>query len=195
MCAGRAFEKRALNNPIVSPYKSHRIISAWHPLCDPCSIHPNCLQFQLCALLCSYSAEMYFTYSNYCLCTFLLIIDFPVFVFLLISYLLFQSTHHPSCHQGKLFGARKTKTKNVSSFGKNQAKRTELLITLKPWMSSMGWQGTSWATDYLSQLSSPTSVCQVSFQATWKKKKFKNHTTIFTSQSSHQEAAILPSLS
>lgn len=43
---------------------------AFHHFCDPSYIHPNCLWFPLFTLFHFYSAEIYFTYTNYCLCMF-----------------------------------------------------------------------------------------------------------------------------
>lgn len=100
-------------------FSIHRIVSAGHPLCDRRAIRPNCLRLPLFHPLHFYSTEIYFTYTNYCLCTFLLIIDVTAFVFLPISYLLIQSTHRPFCHHGELFNARRKK-KNVAFFGYNK---------------------------------------------------------------------------
>lgn len=62
-------------------------------------------------------------------------------MFFFLFLISFSNPHitHPVTKESYLV-PEKQKQKNVSSFGKNQAKRTELLVTLKPWMSSMGWQ-------------------------------------------------------
>lgn len=90
-------------------FSIHRIVSARHGLCDPYSIRPNCLQLPLFHPLHFYSAEIYFTYTNYCLCTFLLIIDVTAFVFLPISYLLIQSTTSPILSPRKVIQCQKKK--------------------------------------------------------------------------------------
>lgn len=74
---------------------------AFHHIWDASYIHPNCLWFSLFPLFHFYSAEIYFTYTNCCLCMILLIIDFLSF-YLLVSYLLIQFMHHHYCHQRML---------------------------------------------------------------------------------------------
>lgn len=124
MSAGRTLGKRVSNNPIVSPSTASSLPA---PRCDRRSIRPNCPRLPLSHPLHFYSAEIYFTYTNYCLCTFLLIIDVTAFVFLPISYPLIQSTALPILSPWKVIQCQKKKT--CSFLRRKPAKFTELLLS------------------------------------------------------------------
>lgn len=88
---------------------------AFHHFCDPSYIHPNCLWFSLFTLFHFYSAEIYFTYTNYCLCMF-----FVNYTFSILLSSCFLSPH--PIHASSLLSSKNVNHWKMRFFSINQSK-------------------------------------------------------------------------
>ena len=123
MCEGEAFSKSFWTNrfPLFLHTSCITLSVAFHHGCDPRHIHPSCLWFSLFTSFHFYSAEIYFTYTNYCLCI--------VFVKYRFSILLSSGflSPHP-IHASSLLSSVNVNHWKMWIFSLNQAKYVELLI-------------------------------------------------------------------